>query len=201
MIRIWFNSFFRKVESKTKWRSLIIEKMDLKGRIVIYTITGCPHCLRAKSKLRELELPYTDVNLDNFPQCREPLAERTGKNTVPQIFFNATHIGGNDDFQKLVEERENFEKLVEDVKNTTPPPEAPVPPDPSTAVEQDQDKSKKDESSGFSCEPDEYAKLVKEIKSSDIIQNHRAGLFTVHKNSFSGNDLVDWIVKAKAIGG
>ena len=30
------------------------------------------------------------------------MKERTGKATVPQIFFNAVHIGGNSDLEKLV---------------------------------------------------------------------------------------------------
>ena len=30
------------------------------------------------------------------------MTELTSKRTVPQIFFNEKHVGGNDDFQKLV---------------------------------------------------------------------------------------------------
>lgn len=40
-----------------------------------------------------------------------------GRNTVPQIFFNAEHIGGNDDVQKLEKEGKLATK-VEYVKNT-----------------------------------------------------------------------------------
>lgn len=80
-----------------------ISPMDLQGRILVYSILGCPHCMRAKSTLQELNLPYTDVRLDIYPKSvREYVQQRTGRSTVPQIFFNATHIGGNDDLQKLV---------------------------------------------------------------------------------------------------
>ena len=58
--------------------------------------------MKAKHTLQELGLPFNDVNLENFPQCRTYVKERTGRNTVPQIFFNSHHIGGNDDLQKLV---------------------------------------------------------------------------------------------------
>ena len=44
--------------------------MKLLGRITVYSITGCPHCKAAKGKLKELELPFTEVNLDDFPDQR-----------------------------------------------------------------------------------------------------------------------------------
>lgn len=79
------------------------EEMQLSGRIVVYSILGCPHCMRAKNTLQELGLPYTDVRLDIFPQSvREEVKQRTGRTSVPQIFFNSIHIGGNDDLQELV---------------------------------------------------------------------------------------------------
>lgn len=58
--------------------------------------------MKAKNTLQEKGIPYTDISLDKFPQCRDELITKTGKKTVPQIFFNATHIGGNDDLQTLV---------------------------------------------------------------------------------------------------
>ena len=76
--------------------------MLLKGRIIVYSITGCHFCMKAKHILQELELPFTAVNFDKFPQCRAYVKERTGSNSVPQIFFNNHHIGGIDDLQKLV---------------------------------------------------------------------------------------------------
>ena len=76
--------------------------MELKGRVLIYSILGCPHCMRAKNSLQELGIPYTDVSLDKYPHARQDLQMRTGKRTVPQIFFNARHIGGNDELQELV---------------------------------------------------------------------------------------------------
>lgn len=49
------------------------------------------------------------------------------------------------------------------------------------------------------CEPDEYAKLAKELKASGLIKDHRSFL-TVHKNSFVGKEFVDWIVETKKLG-
>jgi glutaredoxin len=58
--------------------------------------------MQAKNTLQELGLPFVDVNLDSYPQCREPMKQRTGKTSVPQIFFNNIHVGGNEDLQKIV---------------------------------------------------------------------------------------------------
>ena len=41
---------------------------DLRGRIVVYSIIGCPHCLAAKQSLREAHLPFVDVSIDRFPE-------------------------------------------------------------------------------------------------------------------------------------
>ncbi|XP_041359052.1 uncharacterized protein LOC121375589 [Gigantopelta aegis] len=167
------------------------EDMDYKGQILVYSILGCPHCMKSKNTLQKLNLPYTDINLEMFPQCREPLKERTGKRTVPQIFFNATHVGGNDDLQNLVKDKSRLQQLIEDVKFNAPPPEAPVPPDPSTAVV--------DAGSGnFVCEPDEYVQLVQELRKSGLIGDHWQGI-RVHHNSFVGRDFVNWVVKNKQL--
>ena len=60
--------------------------------------------MRAKDKMQKLGIDYIDINLDNYPERRAEAKQRSGRNTVPQIFFNNRHIGGFDDFDKLVRE-------------------------------------------------------------------------------------------------
>ena len=74
----------------------------MKGRIVVYSITGCPFCIRTKNKLRSMNLEYVDINLDVHIDRRNEMKERTGRKTVPQIYFNAKHIGGFSEFDALV---------------------------------------------------------------------------------------------------
>ena len=76
--------------------------MSLAGRVVVFSITGCAFCNRAKKLLKDENIPFTDINLDKYPQRRQEMQDRSGRRTVPQIFFNATHIGGCDDLIKLV---------------------------------------------------------------------------------------------------
>ena len=81
----------------------ILSKMAiLKGEIAVFSIIGCPYCIRAKSKLEELGLPYIDINLDRYKEARDFMIQRTSKKTVPQIFFNSKHIGGWSEMRNLV---------------------------------------------------------------------------------------------------
>lgn len=77
------------------------------GRVTVYSIQGCPHCVQAKATLRRLGVPVCDVDIGSHSELRTKLRELTGRSTVPQIFFNNIHVGGNDDLQKLVSMKTN----------------------------------------------------------------------------------------------
>lgn len=72
------------------------------GRVTVYSIQGCPHCVQAKATLGRLGVPVCDIDVGRHTELRARVKELTGRSTVPQIFFNSVHIGGNDDLQKLV---------------------------------------------------------------------------------------------------
>lgn len=71
------------------------------GRVTVYSTIGCPHCKKAKFSLKELSIPFVEINLDKNPERRAEMIETTKKTSVPQIFFNEIYIGGNDDLQKV----------------------------------------------------------------------------------------------------
>ena len=89
------NIFEKKISTGTK-------RINMKGRIVVFSILGCPSCIRAKGYLDQLGLQYIDVNLDKNSEARQKVIELTGKKTVPQVFFNDKHIGGWDNLSNLV---------------------------------------------------------------------------------------------------
>ena len=76
--------------------------MTFAGRVVIFSITGCPFCKRAKALLRSNNIPFYDVNLEKYPERRHEMQDRTGRTSVPQVFFNSHHVGGWDDLKALV---------------------------------------------------------------------------------------------------
>ena len=75
---------------------------EFKGRVLLFSIPTCRYCKQSKALLQSLSVPYNDVNLERYPERRAECQERTGRRTVPQIFFNDVHIGGFDELKRLV---------------------------------------------------------------------------------------------------
>ncbi|XP_061579768.1 uncharacterized protein zgc:152951 isoform X2 [Cololabis saira] len=93
------------------------------GRVTVYSIKGCPHCVQAKATIRDLGVPVCDIDVGSHSEVRVKLKELTGRSTVPQIFFNGVHVGGNDDLQKLAPDE--LQRLVTLVKEEPVPADAP----------------------------------------------------------------------------
>ncbi|WP_347939367.1 glutaredoxin 3 [Rickettsia oklahomensis] len=82
--------------------------------IIIYTLASCPYCIKAKALLDNKEVAYEEIEVSGFTQEeKEKFIKKVGgSRTVPQIFIDNIHIGGNDDLQKLNEEG-RLDKLLE----------------------------------------------------------------------------------------
>eukprot|EP00979_Chaetoceros_neogracilis_P002182 scaffold382_cov415-Chaetoceros_neogracile.AAC.18 len=74
------------------------------GRVTVFSIDGCPHCLRAKQNLKDRNIPYVEINLSSHPDKRSDMLSLADSLTVPQIFFNNDHIGGAVELIKLLED-------------------------------------------------------------------------------------------------
>jgi len=48
------------------------------GRVIIYTATGCRHCVRAKRILEAWAVPYVEINLALHPECRQEMLVVSG---------------------------------------------------------------------------------------------------------------------------
>ena len=52
------------------------------GEVLIYSIAGCPHCIALKGRLNELNLSFTEVQLDLYEQnVRDEVKKMTGSST------------------------------------------------------------------------------------------------------------------------
>lgn len=69
--------------------------------ITIYTTATCPYCERAKALLRQKNLEFNEIPVDDNSKLRRELSEMTGRATVPQIYFGELHVGGCDDLYEL----------------------------------------------------------------------------------------------------
>lgn len=72
------------------------------AEIVMYTTAVCPYCIAAKGLLaRKGFVSITEIRVDQAPERRAEMMERTQRRTVPQIFINGQHVGGHDDMVAL----------------------------------------------------------------------------------------------------
>lgn len=83
------------------------------AKVEIYTWTYCPYCISAKQLLDSKGVKYTEYVVDGDEAARDAMVERgsDGKRSVPQIFIDDVHIGGNDDLQQL-EQQEKLDVLL-----------------------------------------------------------------------------------------
>lgn len=74
-----------------------VEGIIISNRVVIFSKTYCPYCVRAKALLSENGINFRLIELDEVddgPDMQSHLAKKTGQITVPSIFINRRHIGG-----------------------------------------------------------------------------------------------------------
>ncbi|KAK3832978.1 MAG: glutaredoxin [Linnemannia elongata] len=60
----------------------------------------CPHCKNAKSVLAAKGVQYKAYEIDleaKGAEVQDYLQQKTGQRTVPNIFINTHHLGGNSD--------------------------------------------------------------------------------------------------------
>ncbi|KAF5367545.1 hypothetical protein D9758_003662 [Tetrapyrgos nigripes] len=103
MLTRFFSSFFRKPEVTTATKDLV-ESAIADNKVVVFSKSYCPYCHSTKKLFKE---EYSNVPtkvyeldlLDEGSVIQLYLQTKTGQRTVPNIFINKQHIGGNSDVQ------------------------------------------------------------------------------------------------------
>ena len=67
--------------------------------VVLYSTANCGYCVAAKNLLKSRGATYREVRIDIDASQRAEMVQKTRRTSVPQIFIDATHIGG---FEELV---------------------------------------------------------------------------------------------------
>lgn len=63
--------------------------------VSMYCTAVCPYCVAAERLLRNKGVTEIEkVRVDQHPECRAEMMERTGRRTVPQIYIGDFHVGG-----------------------------------------------------------------------------------------------------------
>eukprot|EP00250_Pteridium_aquilinum_P014406 c21969_g1_i1 orf=687-2693(-) len=153
-----------------------IKGPKMKGRITLFSKSGCQDSRAVRSFLRERRLSFVEVNVDIFPQRKLELEERTGTSSVPQVFFNETFVGGIDELNALEGKKELDEKIKEVFENecSATAPQAPV------YGEDEPDNGKLDE----------FAEVVRKLREKVQVKDrfHKMRLFS---RCFPGSEALE----------
>ena len=83
-------------------------------KVVIYTSDYCPYCIKAKKLLHLKNIPFHDIDItDDEDDMLAKLEEKTGWETVPQIFIDDKFIGGFDSLLDL-DKNQKLDELLKD---------------------------------------------------------------------------------------
>ncbi len=70
-------------------------------RVVMYATGWCPYCMRARNLLESKGVAFEEIDVEATAERRAEMRQKSGRNSVPQIFIGDTHVGGCDDLHAL----------------------------------------------------------------------------------------------------
>jgi len=83
----------------------------MSAEVIMYATRFCPYCMRARSLLKKKGVEYTEISVGRDRDLWDEMEQRSGRNTVPQIFINDESVGGYDDIAALDRQGELDQKL------------------------------------------------------------------------------------------
>ena len=69
--------------------------------IVMYSKSWCPYCRMAKRLFAAKGQKWDEIDIEEQPERRREMVERSGRTTVPQIWIGGRHIGGFNELSRL----------------------------------------------------------------------------------------------------
>ncbi len=81
------------------------------AEVIMYATRFCPYCMRARSLFKKKGVEYTEISVGRDRDLWDEMEQRSGRNTVPQIFINDESVGGYDDIAALDRQGELDQKL------------------------------------------------------------------------------------------
>ena len=87
--------------------------MTSNKKVIIYTKSNCPYCVKAKQLMKIKNINVTEIDItNNQALIDEMLLKSSGRKSVPQIFIDDFHVGGCDDLYALNEKGELDKMLL-----------------------------------------------------------------------------------------
>ena len=82
--------------------------------VTVYMGPMCAYCDAAKRLLTKKNIPYKEINIAvEESKMEEMIKKSNGKRTIPQIFIEDFHVGGNVELQTL-EKQGKLDQLLKD---------------------------------------------------------------------------------------
>lgn len=79
--------------------------------VIMYATRFCPYCMRARRLLKNKGIEFEEIRVGSGNSLWREMEEKSGRNTVPQIFINGESVGGYDDIALLNQQGELDAKL------------------------------------------------------------------------------------------
>lgn len=79
--------------------------------VIMYATRFCPYCMRARRLLKNKGVEFEEIRVGSGNSLWREMEEKSGRNTVPQIFINGESVGGYDDIALLNQQGELDAKL------------------------------------------------------------------------------------------
>lgn len=79
-----------------------VQKLIDENPVVVFSKSYCRYCRATKQLLTEHNAKFLVLEIDQIADgsdIQSALSDLTGQTTVPNIFINKQHIGGNSDIQ------------------------------------------------------------------------------------------------------
>jgi glutaredoxin-like protein len=83
----------------------IAPKASIPLDVTVFTRDGCEFCARAKGLLRDAGIAFEELVL-NRDYTEATIRAVSGKSTVPQVFINGDYIGGSEDLEQYLSEKQ-----------------------------------------------------------------------------------------------
>jgi glutaredoxin 3 len=71
------------------------------AQVLMYTTAMCPYCVNAKKLLAQKGVSVEEIRVDQNPELRIEMMQKSGQRTVPQIWIDDLHVGGFTDLWAL----------------------------------------------------------------------------------------------------
>ena len=83
------------------------------GKLLLYTIQGCPYCSTARNLLNTNKIDYEEVDITpDSSNWRDKLQKMSGgERSVPQVYVDSKYMGQDDELKELIDSKKIYEMI------------------------------------------------------------------------------------------